>query len=293
MNSLDPALLAAVLEHPLDDAPRLAVAAELRRHADPRGDFIALQCLLATRSLAPDRRADLKRDCEQRLREHGAEWLAPAAGVRRREMRRGFVDEIEAAASTLLPLAPALFAAEPITRLTLTGTTAASIAKLAPTGAFARVLRLTLRGSIGDRGAAALAAALSPRTTPLVSLNLGSTGLETAAAATLAPALHGCRTLTLTGNALGDTGIETLARSPALATLETLFLTATEITDAALTALARSPHLQSLTRLGVARNEEVTRAGLRALAKSTKLKQLRWLEYDDDGGGQSVVTRPH
>jgi uncharacterized protein (TIGR02996 family) len=291
VKSLDPKLLAAVLAHPLDDAPRLALAAELRRQGDPRGDFIALQCLLATRSIAPDRRADLKRDCERQLREHGAAWMAGAAGLRRREMRRGFIDEIECAASALPSLAAELFAAEPITRLTLTKASAGAIAKLARTDTFARVLRLTLRGSIGDDGASALAGALSRRTTPLISLNAGSTGIESAGVAALASALRGCRTLTLTGNSIGDDGLAALASSRALTALETLFLAATEITDEGLTALAKSPSLQSLTRLGVARNDEVTRAGLRALVTSKKLGRLRWLEYSDDGGAQIIAVR--
>lgn len=291
MASLDPGLLAGVLARPLDDAPRLAVAEALRAQGDPRGDFITLQCRLASTSIAPDRRADLKRECARRLGEHGAEWMAAAAGTTRREMRRGFLDEVEGGAKVVAELAAALFAAEPITRLTITKASAGTIAELGQAGGFARVLRLTVRGSIGNAGAKALALALSGRTVALTSLNLGSTGIESAGAAALAGALAGCRTLTLTGNAIGDDGLAAIARSRSLAALETLFLADTGIGDEGLEALAASPNLPALARLGVARNDEITRAGLRALVKSRKLPRLRWLEYSD-GGAQSIVTRP-
>ncbi|MFT3764194.1 MAG: leucine-rich repeat domain-containing protein [Minicystis sp.] len=76
-----------------------------------------------------------------------------------------------------------------------------------------------------------------------------------------------------------------------MAALETLYVSDNDLTDAGLQAVARGT-LGSLTRLSVARNEGVTRAGLRALAKSKKLKKLRWLEYTDpEEGYQRVAAR--
>jgi uncharacterized protein (TIGR02996 family) len=42
------AFLRAVCEHPDDDRPRLIFADWLDEHGDPRGEFIRLQCALAS-----------------------------------------------------------------------------------------------------------------------------------------------------------------------------------------------------------------------------------------------------
>jgi uncharacterized protein (TIGR02996 family) len=54
-------LLAAILEAPDDDAPRLAYAEWLKQKGDARGELIVIQCALAGREGAsPVRRAELE-----------------------------------------------------------------------------------------------------------------------------------------------------------------------------------------------------------------------------------------
>jgi uncharacterized protein (TIGR02996 family) len=292
---LDPrtkaALLQAVLASPSDDAPRLVLADALTERGDPRGELIVTQCLLAERGLARDERALLTRRSQTLIDAHAA-WTAAVRDLPRWVLRRGFVDEVESDAASLGAVASGLFASEPVTRLCITGVTPASITTLADDGAFARALKITLRGQLGADGTIALAAALARRTIPLVALNVGSTGIPGAAMKTLVAALAGCRSLVLTGNEIGDAGLDAVAKATALSTLEVLYVGATGITDKGLAALAASPHLAGLARLGVARNEEVTTAGLRKIAKSRKLRKLTWVEWtDEDEMQQRTATR--
>lgn len=290
MALLDPELLAAVLARPLDDAPRLALAEALQKSGDPRGAFIFAQCRLAGRGLPPDVRAKLKAEAAAALDEHLSEWQGVASGSRPIIVRRGFVDELRVTASDLATTGAAIFATEPVTRLTISSASPDTLGPLARDGAFTRVLRLTIRGNLGDEGATVLAAALAQRTIPLHALNVGSTGIGAKGATALAASLAGCRSLTLTGNDLGDEGLTALAKAKPLAALDTLFVTANELTDEGLIALAKSANLTNLLRLGIARNDDVTPDGLAAIARSKKLKRLRWLEYSDDDG-QHILTR--
>src|SRR4029453_16286813 len=104
-----------------------------------------------------------------------AKAFAGAAEPLDHELRRGFVDEGKASASALGKVAAELFKTEPVTRLTITSTSAKAIAPLAADGAFARVVRLTISGTLKDEGARALAEALAKRKQPLHALNLGAT----------------------------------------------------------------------------------------------------------------------
>jgi uncharacterized protein (TIGR02996 family) len=286
--SLDPQLLAEVVAHPNDDGPRLVLADKLTEAGDPRGEFIVASCLLADPGLVPPRRRELKERADGLLREHGSRWVASAAGLRY-VVRRGFVDQIDSDAAALLPRAASLFASEPVTRLTLERA-GDSLLALANAGAFARVLKLTIRGQLEDAGARTLASALARRDAPLESLNVGSCEIGADGAAALASALAGCKSLALTGNPIGDDGALALAKAKALSALEALYLSDTDLTDQGLYALSKGP-FTSLERLAVARNE-VTQDGLGAIARSKKLKRLRWLEYtDEEEGGQKVAVR--
>lgn len=292
MPSLDPKLLADILERPLDDATRLVLADALQEKGDPRGHFIVAQCRLEERGLPRDERSTLKREVASLLANHRAEWAGVAAKLGSHTMRRGFVDEVATSAEALVPVCADLFATQPVTRLTLEGVSPDAVRPLADGGAFERVLRLTIRGSLGDAGAEALATALSKRKNPLVSLNVGGNGIGATGASALASALAGCRSLALTSNEVGDEGASAIAKVKALSSLESLFLTDNGLSDDGVSALARSAALTSLVRLGLARNDEITEDGLAQIARSKRLKRLRWLEFTDaDEMQQRIATR--
>jgi uncharacterized protein (TIGR02996 family) len=71
------ALLAAVYENPLDDAPRLVLADWLQEHGDPWGEFIALQFEARARKLTRDEAAK----ATSLLKRHGKSWLGTLAPV--------------------------------------------------------------------------------------------------------------------------------------------------------------------------------------------------------------------
>lgn len=286
----DAALLQEVLARPLDDAPRLALAASLTASGDPRGELVTLQCHLARAGLSPSARFEAKRRVRELVAAHGAAWTAGAGGLRP-QLRRGFVDEVSGTPEALAAHAP-LFASEPVTRITVQSASSDGLAALAAAGILARASVIAIRGVLGDAGAEALAKALAGRAAPLRALNLGSTGIEAAGVSAIADAMPPCATLILTNNGIGDEGLLNLGKSKRLAGLTTLFVTDNDLTDEGIAAFAKGTVMTALTRLGVARNWDVTSEGLSALARSKKLKRLRWLEYSDpDESCQRVVVR--
>jgi len=114
----DDALLADVIAHPDDDAPRLVYADALEGRGDPRGELITVQCELARLGLDGERLflewvgdaladpaalddgriARLRRREAELYRRHGAEWRKDvrrhAADDHRVHFRRGFVEHV-------------------------------------------------------------------------------------------------------------------------------------------------------------------------------------------------------
>ena len=284
------ALREAVLARPLDDAPRLALAEALTAAGDARGELVTLQCKLARPGLSPSARFEAKRRVRELVAAHGAAWMAGAAGLRP-QLRRGFVDEGSGTPDALVAHA-ALFASEPVTRITVLSASSDGIAAIAAAGVLARAPVVTIRGVLGDAGAEELAKGLAGRAAPLRSLNLGSAGIEEAGIAALADAMPPCGELVLTNNGIGDEGLVKLGKSKRLAGLTTLFVTDNDLTDEGVAAFAKSTVMTALTRLGLARNWDLSTEGLSAIARSKKLKRLRWLEYSDpDESCQRVVVR--
>ncbi|MFO0734853.1 MAG: TIGR02996 domain-containing protein [Labilithrix sp.] len=292
MSAIDPKLLGEILARPMDDAPRLVLADALQEKGDARGHFIVAQCRLTERGLPRAERQTLAREVTKLTNEHGDTWAGPAALVTSWIFRRGFVDQISGTATQVAAVAREIFATQPILRLSITDVSRASLEALDEAGAFARISHLQLSGSLGDEGARALAQMIAKsRTSPLTTLNLGGNGIGPTGTKALVAVLAGCRSLVLTDNALGDEGVQLIAGAKTLSSLEVLFLTSNELTDECLPALAKSSALGALTRLGLARNEGISSEGLATIAKSKKLRKLRWLEYSNEDGYQSIAVR--
>src|SRR3954454_19344613 len=106
-------LVAAIHANLADDAPRLVYADALQAEADPRGEFIAVQCELARLGLGwranpwigdlvadadPDRVAKLRKREAKLLDEHGERWAADLAGLswnKGHRFARGFVEHVD------------------------------------------------------------------------------------------------------------------------------------------------------------------------------------------------------
>jgi len=288
---IDPKLLADILDKPIDDGPRLVAADALQEKGDPRGLFITAQIQLAEKGLPKLDRRTLKTQSADLLKKHKAEWTGHIPKGVQHVVRRGFVDEIDGDAGQIAKHGASIFSSEPVLRLKIRNASADKITELANIGAFRRLTHLTVNGKLGDKGAKALADALAPRSgDPLLSLNVGSTGIGGPGASHLIGVLTGCRSLFFTNNELADEGASAIANAKTLSSLEALFLTNNNLTDEGVEELAKSSSLGALRRLGLARNEEVTTDSLAKIAASKKLRRLRWLEYDEDGM-QSIATR--
>jgi uncharacterized protein (TIGR02996 family) len=105
----DEAFLEAILEAPQDDTPRLIYADWLEEHGDPRGEFIRLQCRLASKDEDDPFWSGLEARERQLLVEHEADWLGPLHSLLKRwTFRRGFLDDVTLAAGLYLDHADAL-----------------------------------------------------------------------------------------------------------------------------------------------------------------------------------------
>ncbi len=177
--------LGPVLEHPLDDAPRLAFADALG--ADPRAELIRIQ--LRHRSHGGTARE------QELLIAHLDSWLAEVAPlVQMAGLQRGFVEFASMTADQWLKNATQLFAVAPL-------------------------LDMHLSGVAGRPEVFAV-----PQLARLRSLNLAHNRLDDADAVALAasPYVRGLRWLDLTNNQIGHRGLDAIAASPNLPVLQWL-----------------------------------------------------------------------
>ena len=269
-------LMAAVLQAPREDAPRLRLADWLIARGDPRGEFIRAQIERAR--LGPDAaEADrLARRERELLARHEAEWVGPlAGGLIGWRFRRGFIEEVTLDAELLLAHAEDLFGAAPIESLRVHEAGGVSD-ELAACPYLDRVSRLHVGSEdgdgepLGDDGLAALAG--SPHLTQLAGLSFGmeqfdGDGLQALAGA---PWVHGLRSLGLANNEIGDAALASFLAGASLQNLEFLNLDWTGAGVDTVAVLAQSAALGALRRLVLA-NNEIGGAGLAVLAGATGL----------------------
>lgn len=235
-------LLAAIIEAPDDDAPRLVYADWLQAQGDPRGEFIQLQCQLAA-TPEDERRRAIKIAENKLFATYGEAWLAPIRQavpvahevLHKYELARGFVEEAQLTLDCL-PYLEALWKQAPLLRrLRLSPRLSLELPATPP----------RLDGVFDVPQLARL------RT---LELHLGGAGNAAAREIARAPTLAGLRTLELhlsvwgeaatmyrgNGNlALDDEGVAELARAPHLSKLETLVLDSNRITSTGVTSIAR------------------------------------------------------
>ena len=152
--------------------------------------------------------------------------------------------------------------------------------ELVKLASLAQVRILAVRaGRLGPGGATAL---LGGRSWPsLVALDLRNNKLRAEDAA-IVTTLKTTRVINLSGNPLGDEGIERLFERGGFGALRALSLQKTNTTDTGVAALAGSPLLGSLRVLDLRKNQ-ITDRGAAVLAKSKQVGGLRTLYI---GGNQ-------
>jgi uncharacterized protein (TIGR02996 family) len=268
--------LAAIIDRPDDDLPRLVFADFLEESGDgERAEFIRVQCELARLPAGhPDRPALAARG-EELLKANRPRWVVPVSRMAQ-QFRRGFVEVVRTTADLLLVAAARLFRATPV-----------------------RELRL----QTADQHTAALARL--PGLDRVEALDLSNHGFGTWPL--LAPLLEraplpSMRRLTLRNNQIWPEAVRALAGTPVTGRLEALNLSGNPLSDVGLEHLATGPAFAGLTEL-IARGDEqdfsdcVHAAGASALARSATLTKLRRLDlrgqYIGDAGLIDLVRSPN
>jgi uncharacterized protein (TIGR02996 family) len=183
-------LMAAVLQSPRDDAPRLRLADWLEARSDPRGEFIRVQLELARLGQDADETEPLARRERELLARHEMDWVGPLAEwLSDCKFRRGFIEEATVEAGTFLARGEELFAAAPVEFLRVHEAGAAN-EDLAACPHLARVRRLHIGLDDGD------------------SAPLGDQGLVALARS---PHLNGLESLTFSMEQIGGEGLVALA----------------------------------------------------------------------------------
>lgn len=141
-------LLAEILARPDDDEPRLVYADWLTQQGDPRGEFITVQCALATGT--GDYSALAAREREL-LAAHAKEWTAHIHRFGTPTLRRGFVATIKTSAARFAAEGGPFFERDPIEELIVQRGDNQGLAALGAAPHLARLRRLELRRTISSK----------------------------------------------------------------------------------------------------------------------------------------------
>jgi uncharacterized protein (TIGR02996 family) len=270
------AFLQGILQHPDDDAPRQVYADWLEERADPRGEFIRVQCALAKLPVDDPQWAYLEQREWDLLRAHEAEWMKDIQSiVSDWTFHRGFVDTVSLGARAFVDDGAKLVSRAPIRRVKLTrlGTSSVSGKELAECPQLAQLHGLEIKGEMPVSDLKALL--LSPNLKRLVALSLPSSPGEM------------LQTLSKSGPSsleeLNVSGMLGASRQFKLLTgklpfaLKKLNLAQTGLASEEVQQVAAASGLGSLTHLDVSDNSGLRVAGAHALARSPVLTQLRFL----------------
>lgn len=328
----DDGFLRAILDAPDDVGLRLSYADWLDERGDPRGEFIRVQCELASLPEDSPRRGELQKREKQLLEQHASEWVGPLRDlVEKREFRRGFVEGITVEDTQFLENADAIFRLAPVRHCEFGSwhdCPERTLPALAASPYLERLRTIELGFGVyqvGDRDFQALASSptllqrlerlfvvecsispvglnpvlMSPHLRHLRVLSLSECVLEgTGGVKALAdsPNLTRLAHLYLHKNALGNRGVRRLVASPNCRHLETLELSACGLTDDGARYLAQSRHLAGLMSLWLDDND-IGHAGAQALADSPQIAGVQFLylhgNHIGDKGAAALASSPH
>jgi uncharacterized protein (TIGR02996 family) len=276
-------LLSAVLADPDSEAARQVYADALASANDPRGELILLDMQLDG-PLSIRKREQMSQRKAALLAANAKKWWPYKIRWR---TQRGFIAALTGSLKQINAVAPALFAAEPVTEVELTGIDGEDgVERLLAASWLSRVHKLVIRGKLGNEGFAALVAA--PALANLRALNVTGNEIGAEGLAALRNHLPACRTLVLTNNPLGN-GIDGLAKWAHVGELETLYLGKCDLSTANLELLLGGPALTRLAKLSLTENE-LGNGVAKLLAKhAAKLPALRHLELRSTGVGTAGV----
>jgi uncharacterized protein (TIGR02996 family) len=273
------AILDSIKDHPEDDTPRLVLADWLEEYGDEadviRGQFIRLECMLATMPANTPGRDELNREAAAIWDLYSPIWLGPARA-------RVIVGALQRGQRGLLHL-----------RADARSLTGKEGALLAETEAFAWVDRLELTAGKGSTLALLAGKPLLHRLNGLGlrNLQLGEAGIRALAEQ---PKLSCLTWLDLTGNDLGQKGVKLVGEAPLLANVRFLDLSSNRLGNSGLYELARSPRLQHLKHLSLVRTD--LKDSVAHLADASWMSGVESLDLSGSGitdaGVVSLVKTP-
>jgi uncharacterized protein (TIGR02996 family) len=235
--------LRAILADPQSDTPLLIYADWLEEHGDLRGEFIRVQCEIASLPYGHERREQLQPREAELLSQ--MTWLEPLQALCSQVYcYRGFVGKVSLPVEDFLTHSDLLFTAEALHDLQLEEVRPSHIPALAELPVLGRFTSLDLTGSSDLPPQSVLTLLGSPHLAQLQELGLNRCGW-------------------------GDPQIEEFAASSHLARLTALHLGFNAIGEAGGMALAASPYLRQLQWLDLYGNNDLFQheptAAIRAL----------------------------
>ncbi len=275
--------LAAIIESPEDDLPRLVFADWLEERGDTRrAEFIRLQCALDQEPHGTEYRIRSEFRCQELLKRDRSKWIINGIPGRQ-EFRRGFVEYLHLSADAFLVLANRIARETPLMALRLS-VAADRTSQIIKIPLLTRLRELEIRNDgIGPRIREWFQPGIFPnlRVLSLRNNRLWSDSVETLAqVAIFIPHLN---RLDLSGNPFGDEGAEHLAHANGLTDLRELILRSDDIDDEysvhsqGLAAIAQSQELTKLESLNLA-GQSVGDEGFICLANSRYLHSLAQID---------------
>ncbi|MFO0978474.1 MAG: TIGR02996 domain-containing protein [Planctomycetaceae bacterium] len=290
-----------IVANPDDDLPRLIYADWLEEQGNPRGEFIRVQCELASLKKTQVRYRELRAREQELWTSHGAEWVKGFPySLRRCVFRRGFIEESAIALSYFVRNWSKIGRLTPLRHVTFTQVqNRVKLLEDCPGLELLRSIRLkncypnldttplarsphlknieTIIGRWSDRGLIELSkSTVTGNLRILIPEGQFSVGAVEALAD--APQLK-LRHLNVSYG-IPMTAVPVIARARFGQTLEELVINGVDITDEEFITLMESPSLPVLKDLrasNMRRNIGVHGPGLEALAKNPRLANLRYL----------------
>lgn len=279
----NPDLVKVIGAQPKDPAPRRVYADWLLERSDPRGEYVQAALTLATQ-IDPARRKKLFMRAAQLLSQHQETWSADVKKLGAQGLRfsNGFIAEMTLAESQLKNFEQ-LLELEPITHLVVKLESGAALALAMKSPSFARIRHLTVEGAV-DKWASAIEKSELPPAGLEAMLLRGASASALEVIATRR-ALSGLQRLSVTGNQVGNAGLEALANG--VLRLSTLYAARAGLDDEGVAAFVMSDAVTPLEHLALGGND-LGDESLEAIISSQTLKKLRKLELC--GGDFSAET---
>jgi uncharacterized protein (TIGR02996 family) len=281
------AFLAAIIADPDSDVPRLVFADWLEEHGDTeRAEFIRLQCSLERDVLSREETLRVTARVNELIGQHKPSWRIPKIPGSQ-TFQRGFVDQLHISAADLLQYHEVIERTTPIIELRLSAAEQYTN-QLAELPILRRLRRLEIRNeNIGPRLRDLCRPNVLPELRSLVLRNNRLWSEYVTTLSELAKHLPKLERLDLSGNPMGDEGMQALAGSENLAGLRELVLQSDDVDqlytihEPGAAALAKSRTLTQLQALYLG-GQNIGDLGCRSLIHSPNFRELKVLDVSQN-----------